>query len=145
MRTGRSRRSIAVAVLLVGLATPASAGMTTCRLAYAIEGWSLFYKTYKGTGSVTCENGESARVAIETHGGGITIGKSEVSGEGRFSEVRNLGEVYGVYAEAGAHAGATKSADARILTKGEVSLALTGKGRGIDLGIAFGAFEIKRR
>ena len=134
--------------LLLGalvLALPAYATMTTCRLTYDIKGWSFLYKTYKGSGTVSCENGQSARVAIKTHGGGLTVGKSEIAGKGRFTEVRDISEVYGTYAEADAHAGITKSADARVLTKGEVSLTLSGTGRGVDLGIAFGAFQIKRR
>ncbi len=134
--------------LLLGslvLALPASAAMTNCQLTYRIKGWSFLYKTYRGTGTVSCENGQSARVEIETHGGGPTVGKSEIQGRGRFTEVRGISEVYGVYAEADAHAGVTKSFDGRVLTKGEVSLALSGTGRGVDLGIAFGAFIIKRR
>ncbi len=134
--------------LLLGslvLALPASAAMTTCRLSYHIKGWSFLYKTYRGSGTVSCENGQSARVAIKTYGGGFTVGKSEIVGKGRFTEVRGISEVYGTYAEANAHAGITKSADARVLTKGEVSLSLSGTGRGVDAGIAVGAFQIKRR
>ena len=127
------------------LAPTASDAMTGCRLAYHIKGWSFLYKTYRGTGTVTCEDGQSARGAIETHGGGPTAGKSEIAGKGRFTRVRGISEVYGTYAEANAHAGITRSADARILTKGEVSLSLSGTGRGVDLGIAFGAFQIKQR
>lgn len=123
----------------------ATAGMTTCRLTYAIKGWSFVYKTYRGTGTVRCENGQSAAVTIRTHGGGATIGKSEVRGKGRFSEVRGIGETYGSYAEANAHAGATKSAESRVLTKGEVSLSLSGTGRGMDVGVALGAFTIQPR
>ena len=137
----------ACALLLAALvlALPASAAMTTCRLTYHIEGWSFVYKTYSGSGTVRCENGQSARVAIETHGGGFTIGRSEIAGKGRFTEVRSIGEIYGLYAEADAHAGLTKSVDGRILTKGEVSLALSGVGRGVDLGFAFGTFQITPR
>lgn len=42
-----------------------------------------------------------------------------------------------------AHAGAEKSADAQVVTKGSVSLALSGKGRSWNLGVAFGAFIIE--
>lgn len=124
------------------IALPASAAMTTCRLRYEIKGWSFFYKTYTGTGTVRCENGQTARVAIETHGGGFTAGKSEIEGGGRFTQVRGIDEVYGTYVEVDTHAGLTGSADARIMTRGEVSLALSGTGRGVDLGFAFGAFRI---
>jgi hypothetical protein len=138
---------MAVVLLLAPLvlALPASAGMTTCRLAYQISGWSFLYKNYTGSGTVSCENGQTARVAIETHGGGFTAGKSEIAGRGRFTQVRGINEVYGVYVEAGDHAGLTRSADGRVLTRGEVSIALAGTGRGVDLGIAFGAFRITRQ
>ena len=140
-----SNTGCALLLATLVLALPASAAMTTCRLTYHIKGWSFLYKTYRGSGTVSCENGQSARVLIETYGGGLTVGKSEIAGKGRFTGVRGISEVYGTYAEADAHAGITKSADARVLTKGEVSLSLSGTGRGVDLGIAFGAFKIKRR
>ncbi len=142
----RAFSRLACALLLGGLvATPAHAEMTVCRMSYHIKGWSFIYKNYKGTGTVRCENGQSAPISIRIHGGGPTIGKSEVEGRGRFTAVRNLSEIYGTYAEADAHAGVTKSVDGRILTKGEVSVSLSGVGRGVDLGLAFGAFTIKPR
>ena len=44
-----------------------------------------------------------------------------------------------------AHAGAVKSSKAQVVTKGEVSLALAGTGKGWDLGIDGTAFTIERR
>jgi len=64
---------------------------------------------------------------------------------GEFSGVRDIQDVVGTYASAEAHAGASKSAKAQAMTKGEVSLALAGKGAGWDLGIAFGKFTISGR
>lgn len=135
---------LVVTLLILVAPLSAAASMTTCRLTYQIEGWSFVYKNYRGRGIVRCENGQNARVTIETHGGGFTFGKSEITGGGRFSAVRGLGEIFGSYAEADAHAGVTKSAEGRVLTKGPVSLSLSGTGRGVDFGIAFGAFHIKR-
>ena len=133
----------ATAAFLV--ASPALAGMTTCRMNYNLKGWSLFYKQYDGTGTVTCENGQSATVQIKVRGGGLTIGKSEISGGvGRFTGVTGIDEIYGTYAAVDGHAGATKSAEAWAMTKGEISLALSGTGRGFDLGIALTGFTIKR-
>ena len=37
-----------------------------------------------------------------------------------------------------------KSSSATALTKGEISLAIAGKGRGWDLGVSFGRFVITR-
>ena len=50
----------------------------------------------------------------------------------------------GSYAVGEAHAGATQSASASIMTKGEISLAITGTGRGVDIGVTLGAFTIKK-
>ena len=73
------------------------------------------------------------------------VGKSEiVGGTGRFTGARSINELFGSYAQSEAHAGAGKSADAQALTKGEVSLALHGTGRGLDIGFAFGKFTIEK-
>ena len=46
---------------------------------------------------------------------------------------------------ADAHAGAVKSAHGQVVIKEEVTLALSGTGRGWDLGVALGNFVISRR
>jgi len=117
-----------------------------CKMSFNLKGWSAFYKTSKGDGTITCDNGQSAKVRIRTKGGGITFGKSEIiDGTGKFSDVRNIDELFGSYVQSEAHAGAGKSVGAQALTKGEVSLVLAGKGRGVDIGFAFGKFTISRR
>ena len=111
-----------------------------------MSSWSAFYKAGKGTGTITCNNGQSMAVKIRTRGGGLTFGKSTIDdGRGEFSGVDDISELLGTYASAEAHAGAVKSAGGQVVTRGEVSLALAGKGGGWDLGVAFGKFEIKRR
>jgi hypothetical protein len=120
-------------------------GLVECKMTYSLSGWSAFYKTASGHGTITCNNGQQARVKIRAKGGGITFGKTEIiSGTGEFTGARSLSELYGSYAQAEAHAGAGKSVDAQALTKGTVSLTLAGKGRGIDIGFAFGKFTIQR-
>ena len=120
--------------------------MTKCTMTFSLKGWSAFYKTAAGEGTITCTNGQSASVAIKATGGGITFGKSEVvDGTGTFTEARNIDELLGSYVQSEAHAGAGKSADAQALTKGEVSLSLAGTGRGINLGFAFGKFTLTRK
>ena len=136
----------ATAILAAAMAAlPAQArGDISCRMTYSLKGWSLFYQTARGSGVVTCDNGQSLRVSIETKGGGLTIGKSEIKhGVGHFSGVRDIREVLGAYATAEAHAGLVKSSAAQVLVKGNVTLALAGTGEGWDLGIAFGKFVIK--
>ncbi|MBA8884730.1 hypothetical protein [Dokdonella fugitiva] len=132
---------------LLAFGTPAHARKDLdCEMRFSLAGWSAFYKTASGEGTVTCSDGSTLRVVIEAKGGGLTFGKSEISdGRGRFTEVYDIEDVLGAYASAGAHAGAAKAAEAQVLTKGPVSLALSGKGTGWDLGVAFGKFTIRRR
>ena len=128
----------------VPAALPAAAEVK-CEMTFSMKGWSAFYKTASGTGTVKCSNGQSSEVKLRAKGGGLTVGKSSIEdGHGEFSAVQNIDEIFGSYAAAEAHAGAVKSAKAQVLTKGEVSLALSGKGRGWDLGVAFGKLTISR-
>jgi len=117
-----------------------------CKLTFSLTGWSLIYKHADGTGRVTCENGRSMPVKISIKGGGLTAGKWHIdNGKGKFTDVHTISDVLGRYAQGGAHAGVVKSAEAQVLTKGTVSLALAGHGEGIDLGVDVGAFTISRR
>jgi len=135
----------AVAALLLA-ASPASARDIDCEMTFDLSGWSVFYKTASGTGVVTCDNGQRLAVKITTKGGGISFGKSKIeNGTGEFSGVDDIRDVLGTYATAEAHAGAVKSSKAQVMTKGEVSLALAGTGKGWDLGFAFGKFVIEAR
>ncbi len=114
-------------------------------MTYKLSGWSFVYKQYDGIGNISCSNGQRAQVALSSKSIGFTIGKSEIEGTGVFSEVRNINEIYGNFAAFEGHAGATKSVDAQVLTRGEISLALSGKGRGIDIGVTLGALSISPR
>jgi len=122
-----------------------SSAQLDCKLTFSLSTWSAIYKHAEGAGVVSCENGRSMRVKISAKGAGLTVGKSHVDkGTGRFSDVHQIGEVLGSYAEAEAHAGAVKSGTAQVLTKGTVSLALAGAGEGVDLGIDVGEFTLTR-
>ena len=124
----------------------ASAGRdVSCKMSFQFSGWSVFYKTASGSGTVHCSNGQSLHVKLRAEGGGLTFGKTKITdGIDKFSGISNVRDVLGHYANAEAHAGAdTKAADAQVLTKGKVSLALSGKGIGWNLGVAFGAFIIE--
>ena len=133
------------ALLTVAAPVPAQAREIDCEMRFSMTGWSAFYKTAKGTGSITCNNGQRMSVSLRAKGGGLTVGKSSIEdGRGEFSGVHSIDELLGTYAAAEAHAGAAKSSKAQVMTKGEVNLALAGTGRGWDLGVAFGKFVIKR-
>ena len=148
-------RKITSAVFSAGLAfgllgvwaTPASAdGETHCEMKFSMKGWSAFYKTSKGDGTITCDNGETAAVTLKLKGGGITFGKSETKdGTGKFSPVGKLENLLGTYGAAEAEAGAVKSTQASALTKGSVSLALAGTGEGWNLGVSGAKFTIARK
>ena len=134
-------------IALVAAAPSArAAGPVDCKLHFSMSGWSAFYKTLSGSGTVSCDNGQRMAVSIRSKGGGLTFGKSRIeNGVGEFSGVSSIREVLGTYASAEAHAGAVKSAHAQVVTKGDISLALSGKGEGWDLGVAFGNFIISAR
>jgi len=136
--------SFVVLIVAFGLQDRAGAALTVCHLQYSLSGWSAFYSAANGSGEITCDNGQSAKVTIRAKGGGLTVGKEKiVNGDGRFSQVGTIDELYGKYASAGANAGAGDAASAGVVTKGTVSLALSGTGTGISLGFSFGEFVIE--
>jgi hypothetical protein len=142
-----SRVEVLAVVVALGLSqvSSAHAGMTKCHLKYSMKGWSIFYKSATGEGTVTCDNGQSAAVTLRAKGGGLTAGKINIiDGVGDISEVADIEQVFGTYASAEASAGAVKAAAAQVVTKGPVSIALSGTGKGVDLGISFGKFVIER-
>jgi hypothetical protein len=133
-------------MLLATLAQPAWGGMTKCHMKYSLAGWSAGYSTASGSGTISCDNGQSVRVSLHAKGGGLTAGKSKtVNGSGTFSEVADISELLGTYASADVHAGAGDSSAAQVVTKGTVSLAFSGTGKGIDLGVTFGEFVISKQ
>jgi hypothetical protein len=129
--------------LLVPSAARAAEASLDCRLDYSISGWSAIYKHSEGRGTVSCQNGISMPVKISAKGVGLTAGKWKIdNGKGTFSDVHNIDDVLGDYANAEANAGAVKSGSVQVLTKGAVSLALAGSGEGVDLGIDVGEFTL---
>lgn len=143
-----TRRLRVLALCVAMAAAPAAmAGELTCKMTYSLAGWSAFYKTASGTGTVTCDNGQRLNITIQAKGGGLSFGKYKIeNGFGQFGNVNTVRDVLGSYATAEAHAGvADKTASAQAMTNGDVSLALSGKGEGWDLGVAFSKFTIKAR
>lgn len=132
-----------------GLASvPASSALAAtapikCHLTYELAGWSAIYQHATGHGEVVCDNGERRAVTLSVHGGGLTAGKFRVSGKGDISNVYGIHDVFGSYAQGGASAGVVNSGTAQVLTKGTVSVALTGTGEGVNLGVALDKFDIE--
>lgn len=135
---------VAVSVLALAAAPARADGGLKCTMTFTMKGWSAFYQTAQGHGTIHCSDGRSMAVKLAAKGGGVTVGKSVESGHGDFSPVGSIGDLLGNYASAQAHAGAINSAQVQVMTKGEVSLALSGKGHGWELGIAFGELKIER-
>lgn len=134
-----------IGICLVGSRPALAESTTSCTMTYKLSGFSLVYKQYDGIGNISCSNGQRAQVNLASKSIGFTIGKSEIEGTGVFSSVTSLNEIYGTFVSLEGHAGATKSVDAQVLTRGEISLALSGKGRGIDIGVTLGALTISPR
>ena len=134
--------------LAMAIASPSFAGAEglDCKLHYKLDGWSMVYSSATGSGTVDCANKQSMPVKISAKALGATVGKWQIDkGTGRFTDVQNINDVLGTYAKAEANAGLVKSGSLQVLTKGNVSLALAGKGEGWSLGVGFGKFELKRR
>ena len=144
----RSLISVAGLATALALALPAPAARAAspdinCRMDYHLTGWSLVYKHTTGTGVVTCDNGATMNVRLSARAIGATVGKWKIdNGVGRFSDVHNIREVLGNYAQANANAAVVKAAEAQVLTKGNVSLALAGGGEGVALGVDVGTLHI---
>src|SRR5260370_33176605 len=69
---------------------------TVCEMRFTLKGWSAFYKTAKGNGTITCDNGQKASIRIDAKGGGLPAGKSQVKdGHGKFSSASNISELRG--------------------------------------------------
>lgn len=139
------RLMIPAAIAACLLAAPAvQAKDIHCSLKYNMEGGGAFYKRSSGDGVITCDNGQSMKVTIESKGGGLTFGSSKiVDGIGKFSPVLDIKDLIGGYATAEANAGGGSASKAQVVTKGSISLALSGKGTGRTLGVSFGSFIIK--
>lgn len=136
-------------LLVAGAAIPpravAARASIHCKMRFNTTSWSAIYQRVNGTGTVTCSNGTSMHVKIFAQGVGLTAGRSNVrNGVGTFTGVRSIDDVLGSYAQGEANAGLLKSDSVQVLTKGTVSLALSGSGHGIDLGISVGKFTISR-
>ena len=134
---------LSVAALSLVWTSPVSADPSiSCTMTYKLSGMSLVFKLYEGKGNISCSNGQRAPVELSSKSIGFTIGKSEIEGTATFTSVKNLNELYGSYLSLEGHAGATQSFDGQVLTRGEISLVLSGKGRGLDIGVTLGELSI---
>jgi len=132
---------VASSVMLLSVGAKAE----ECSLEYTMKGWSAFYKAYKGTGTVSCPSGKSAKVKLSLKGGGITFGASEITaGKGKIKGVNKIDDIYGGGFAIGGHAGFNKSIEGRVVPRGSRTITLSGKGKGYDLGWSMGSFKISK-
>ena len=153
---GKQIRNRKLAVLMsagllgaMGLATAGTVSAAQpdldCKLTFSLKGWSAIYQHADGSGRVTCANGESMPVHIRIRGGGLTAGKWRINdGQGTFTDVYKISDVLGEYAAGSAGIGAVKSGTAQVLSKGTVSVGLSGVDQGSNLGISGSKFTISR-
>jgi hypothetical protein len=122
----------------------ATAGVR-CTMTFRLSGWSALFKAADGAGVVTCSNGQTMNVKLRARGGGLSVGKSILeNGKGEFSAVESIDEVLGTYAATRARNDTEGAIPTRVMTKGEVTLALTGRGAGFAAGVDFGKLSITR-
>jgi hypothetical protein len=134
-------------VILAALGAAGSAraaGALKCTMTFRLKTWSIVYRSASGSGTLRCSNGQALHVKLRARGGGLTAGRSEEAGRGEFSPVSRIDALLGGYAQVQAHAGAVHSVQAQVMTKGDVSLALWGKGHGWSLGVDVGELRIER-
>src|SRR5262245_24999563 len=87
---------LAPAALANEAKTMESSTTKNCDMTYSLKGWSAVYKTAKGEGTITCDNGQTANVVIKVHGGGATFGKTEIyNGKAEISGVHSIDQIFG--------------------------------------------------
>ena len=123
-----------------------SAQAQSCTLEYTMSGWSAFYSTYNGTGTVSCPNGQRATVNLSLKGGGFIFGTAEIKqGMAKIHNVANMNDVYGGSFAAGGTAGFINYVDGYWAPKGSKTVTLSGKGSGYSLGFSLGSLRISKR
>ena len=83
-------KAFVIGLFAMGVAVSAAhaRGMTACTMKYNLKGWSAFYKTAGGTGTIRCDNGQKAEVRLSSRGGGLTAGKTEIQNGGVYHRGR---------------------------------------------------------
>ena len=79
-----------------------------CELRYSLTGWSVFYKTASGSGTITCDNGQSMKVKIRAKGGGLTFGKQTITDGRPLHRAHNITRAARHLCQGGAHAGVVR-------------------------------------
>ena len=116
-----------------------------CSIEYTIKGWAAFYKTYEGTGTVSCPSGQSARVNLSLKGGGFTFGAYEITdGKGMLRGIEKIEDIYGGSFMMDGDAGFGRAVEGRWAPRGVRTRTLSGKGNGYNLGFSLGSLRITK-
>ncbi len=152
MRSARMRSGLGAVALALALAAPGWAedeqaeGKIKCEMVFSMKGWAAIYKSAHGSGTISCSNGEKIEVELESKGFGLAAGEAEISdARGVFSPVAKTEELLGSYIGQAAVAAAGKADAAGAFTKGDVSLAVYGEGKGKGLSEGGARLTIKRK
>lgn len=137
---------LTLAILLAASPALAQKPTTSCSMTFQLKGWSAIYQTANGSGTITCDNGQTASVKIDAKGGGLTASRYEINdGHGKFTAVTDIRELFGSYAAASASVGVAKAGELQVVTKGTVTLGLAGSGNGVGLGVSVGEVTLSRK
>ena len=141
----KQKKILGLAVSSLFFISLSSALAEECSIKYTIKGWAAFYKTYEGTGTVSCPSGKSAMVNLSLKGGGFTFGAYEITdGKGVLRGIEKIEDIYGGSFMMDGDAGFGKSVEGRWAPRGARTVTLTGKGTGYNLGWALGSLRITK-
>jgi hypothetical protein len=116
-----------------------------CNLRFTAGQWSPQQAAVTGAGMLTCTNGSAMPVMVGASGPGIAAGRWSITdGRGAFGRVARIEDILGSYAAIEGDIGVSAAGTVQALTKGKLSLRLSGKGQGFSAGIAIRDFSISR-
>ena len=139
------QKILGLAVSLLFFMSFSSAHAENCSIQYTMKGWAAFYKTYQGTGTVSCPSGRSVKVNLSIKGGGFTFGAYEITdGKGFIRGINKIEDIYGTSFMIDGDAGFGRSVEGRWSPRGVRTRTLSGKGTGYNLGFSFGALSITK-
>jgi hypothetical protein len=91
--------SAAFLIASTALGTAARADTTVCTIAFGMRGWSKHFQQATGRGTITCDNGQHATVAVIGRGASLSDGAGAFTGgTGTFSAVFDISALIGSYA-----------------------------------------------
>ncbi|MDO8527883.1 MAG: hypothetical protein Q7T03_09380 [Deltaproteobacteria bacterium] len=117
---------------------------TQCTLKFDMTTRPMFFTRGKGTGTITCDSGETANIIVRAYGGWVTLfQKKGIDGNGTFSKVEDISKLYGSYTDSqttAGHSGALVKTP--IVWKRNISLQFSGTPKGWNPGASMGEFRI---